>query len=543
MLVVDDDEHTLTAMEAILTSLDVDVDLTRSGERALRHLLEREFAVLILDVHMPTMGGFELARLIRSRPRLRHTPIIFVTAHSQREVDARRGYDLGAADYLFKPIVPEILRAKVQVLVDLHQRTAQVARQAERLRQIERESSLRVLRAERQRWEEEGLRREMEEQRRLNGKLAEIDRRKDEFLAVLAHELRNPIAPLVTNLELIRSAPNEERIRRSCDAMERQVRHLRRLVDDLLEVSRITRGKLSLQPARVDLEDIVSGALELSRPHLEQRDQRVATHRPAEPVWLDADPVRLTQVLSNLLHNASRYSEPGQEIEVTWGRDDGDAFLRVIDRGRGVSKPFLERMFEMFAQEHEGARGLGLGLTVAKELVELHGGTITAASEGPGRGCEFTVRLPVAESTVPASPEVEHPTDPDPESLRIVVVEDDDDIRDSLADLLESWGHEVERVDDGPSGVAAVCEVRPDLVLLDIGLPGMDGHQVARRLRERLGAACPRLVAMTGYGQRSDRESSREAGFDLHVVKPASIEDIHRALRECPPRSQHADCR
>ncbi|MGE0786387.1 MAG: response regulator [Sandaracinaceae bacterium] len=536
VLIVDDDEGTLRAMQVVLGELDLDITTARSGEDALRHLLVREYATVVLDVRLPRMDGFEIARRARARPRLRHLPIIFMTAFNQTDIDAREGYGLGAVDYLFKPLVPEILRAKVQVLVELHARTAEVALQAERLREIERREAQRTLEEERKRWEAEALRQQMEEQRRLNERLADLDRKKDEFLAVLAHELRNPLTPIVTNLEILRMRGTDTPwLMRSCDSMSRQVSHLRRLVDDLLDVSRITNGQLSLQNDSVELGKIVSHASEQCWPTYEERSQQLILEGPGAPIPLVGDPVRLSQVISNLLHNASRYSDEGQTVTLRWGREGSEAFVRVTDRGRGIEAAFLGKMFDMFAQERDRGRGLGLGLTVAKTLVEMHGGRISGTSEGLSRGSEFEVRLPIeALAAVEASEPVE--AAPPRHSLRVLLVEDDDDIRDCLAELFIGWGHQVERAYDGPSGLALLSEHEADIAFLDIGLPGFDGCELARSARERLGARCPKLVALTGYGQPADRERATTAGFDTHLVKPSSPSDLERVLAECERR-------
>ena len=532
ILVVDDEPKNLTAIEVVLNTLDVRLTTARSGEEALRHLLHQDYAAILLDVQMPDMDGFETARLIRTRDRMRHVPILFVTAYNQHDADIRRGYELGAVDYLFKPIVPEVLRAKVQVFVDLRDRTLEVGRQAEKLREIERMDALRRLEEERRKWEAESLRGAMREQRRINQQLEEADRRKDDFIALLAHELRNPLAPLVTGLELIRlQGIDNPIVVRAREAMERQVHHLTRLVDDLLDVSRISKGKLELHRERVDLRAIVEDAADACRALVEQRNQRLVVEGPDAPIPLEADPVRLAQVVSNLLSNAARYSEPEQPILVGWGLEDDCGWVRVVDRGRGIAPEFIERVFEMFAQERDGGKGLGLGLTLVKQLVEMHGGSVEARSDGRGKGSEFVVRLPLAVGDSPALA----PRTPPPRagrSLSVVVVEDDLDIRDALESLLAIWGHEVSIARDGHEGVEMISRLRPDVALVDIGLPGIDGYEVARAVRAAFGDGPPRLIAMTGFGQESDQRRAYEAGFDRHLVKPSSPEELRAALEE-----------
>jgi signal transduction histidine kinase len=520
--VVDDDAGNLAAIEVALGDLGHRLVKARSGAEALRYLLVQDFALILLDVNMPGMDGFETARVIRGRERSRHVPIIFVTAYNRDDTDILTGYSLGAVDFLFKPIVPEVLRAKAAVFVELSARTAEVAQQADRLRALERREGERRLQEERQRWEAESLREE--------------NRRKDEFLAVLAHELRNPLSPMVTGLELIKcydlEHPGLERVRQS---MERQVHHLIRLVDDLLDVSRISRGKINLRREPVQLEMVLQQAVESTRPTIEERGHHLEVEPCPDSLWLHGDPVRLTQVVANLLQNAARYTDSGGRIRLSCGRDADDAVVRVADNGRGIVPEMLGRVFEMFVQAENGGGGLGLGLTLVQRLVELHGGRVRAFSEGPGRGSEFLVRLPLLEHDLPvaeASPAEERSGgEPNGTPLRIVVVEDQDDARLAMHDLLAGWGHQVVLAADGIEGVERILASRPDVALVDIAMPGLDGYSVARRVRSQLGAQAPRLVALTGFGREEDRERAHRAGFDSHLTKPATPKDLRRVLR------------
>ncbi|HEV8237934.1 MAG TPA: response regulator [Thermoanaerobaculia bacterium] len=527
ILVVDDDPGNLAAIEVALGELGRNLVKARSGEEALRQLLAQDFALILLDVNMPGMDGFETARVIRERPRSRHVPIIFVTAYNREDTDLiLRGYSLGAVDFLFKPIVPEVLRAKAAVFVELQNRTAVVQRQAEMLREMERRELERRMEEERQQWEAQALREE--------------NQRKDEFLAVLAHELRNPLSPLVTGLELIKCYGIEhdglERVRES---MERQVRHLIRLVDDLLDVSRISRGKIALRLEPVELGRVVHQAVESAEPLLAERHHELVVEHCDEQLVLSGDQVRLTQVVANLLHNAARYTDPGGRIEVSCGRDSRHAVLRVADNGRGIAPQVIDRIFDIFVQEREGGGGLGLGLTLVHRLVQLHGGAVRAYSEGTGRGSEFVVRLPLADEklvaqglTAAARAAEEANGDARPSRpLRIVVVEDQDDVRDAMQALLEGWGHRVESAADGKSGIELILQTRPEVALVDIGMPGLDGYAVARRVRAELGPQSPRLVAVTGFGREEDREKARRAGFDSHLTKPAGPRELRRVLR------------
>lgn len=519
ILVVDDDPANLVAIEVALGDLGRRLVKVQSGHEALRQLLHRDFALILLDIQMPDLDGFETARFIRQRERSRHVPIIFVTAFSHDDDAILKGYSLGAVDFLFKPIVPEVLHAKAGVFVELQERNAEIRRQAERLRELERREADRRLAEERQRWEAEALREE--------------NRRKDEFIAILAHELRNPLAPLVTSLELIRlyggETPEMERIR---STMERQVHHLTRLVDDLLDVSRISRGKSSLQLADIDLRDAVRQAVESSRPLIDERSQKLTVDESDSPLWVAGDTVRLVQVVSNLLNNAARYTEPEGRIGIATRKEGGDAVVRVVDDGCGIPPEMLESIFDMFVQEHQGEKGLGLGLTLVHSLVALHGGEVQALSDGRGQGSTFEVRIPLL--LHPPNPDRtvhEDLEEKDAEPLEIVVVDDEEDIREAIRALLEGWGHSVRVAADGQEGYELVVESRPDVALLDIGMPKMDGYQAAREIRDELGEETPRLVAMTGFGREQDREKARRAGFDAHLTKPAPPRLLRQALR------------
>jgi signal transduction histidine kinase len=535
ILVVDDDPSNLAAIEAVLSDLGVRLTLTRSGEDALRHMLQHDYAVILLDVNLPGMNGFETARLIRTRERSKHVPIIFVTGYSNDEKDIRRGYELGAVDYLFKPIVANVLRAKVKVFVDLRNRTAEVARQADQLREAERVEAVRNLEEERRRWEAEELRRQIRRQRLLNEQLSEIDRRKDEFIAMLAHELRNPLVPLVMGLRLIESRkPSDLLIVEARDKMERQVTHLRRLVDDLLDVARISQGKLELDRTFIDLREVVEQANEICRTDIERSNQTLQIEGTEHAVPLHADLVRMTQVVANLLSNASKYSDPGGTIELRWGLEDGRAFCSVTDHGRGIAPEFVDRVFETFAQERADGRGLGLGLALVRELVEKHGGKVEAQSDGPGHGSRFVVWLPLSEGVGAIDrpqPRRRETSAPGNGALRVALIEDDVDIRDLVARLIETWGHMVIGVSGtGRGGAEILLTERPDVAVVDIGLPDIDGYEVARRVHAELRDARPGLVAMSGYGQERDRRLAREAGFDVHLVKPPEPESLREAL-------------
>jgi signal transduction histidine kinase len=533
ILVVDDNLANLVAVEAALGSFEGRVVRAHSGREALGLLLKRDFALILLDVKMPTMDGFETARMIRARKRSSHTPIIFITAHNRDDREVLAAYALGAVDFLSKPVVAEVLCAKVSVFVELQRRTAEVARQAELIRRHERREHERALGEERSRWEAESLRRQMEQ-------FAEADRRKDQFLAVLSHELRNPLAPLVTGLELLREqlAVNplvDARVLRTRDIMERQAQHLARLVDDLLDMSRISSGKIELRKATVTVQEIIEQALSTSRPLIDTAGHAMQLDLPDEPLLVHGDAVRLVQVVANLLNNAARYTAPQGRIAIHVAPAADDTVeIRVTDNGRGIAPEFLSQVFDTFAQEQpQGGAGLGLGLSVVRRIVAMHEGTVDAHSEGRDRGSEFIVRLPLhepdpASEAQPADSASSGPTMTKP--LSIVLIEDSEDIRELMADLLRDWGHTVSVAGDGGAGAELVLSSQPDIAFIDIGLPVLDGYEVATRIRAHACKKPPRLVAMTGYGQESDKRRAMSAGFDAHLVKPASIDALKQAL-------------
>lgn len=368
--------------------------------------------------------------------------------------------------------------------------------------------------------------------------LRRADRRKDEFLATLAHELRNPLAPIANGLEVLRATGGRgETAERTHRAMVRQVEHLRCMVDDLLDVSRVTRGMISLRRERVGLAELVESAIETSRPLIEAANHTLTFEPPGSALAVDADPVRIAQVLANLLNNAARYTPAGGSIRLRAWREGGAAVITVSDTGIGIEKEMLTRVFEMFSQGERspGAReGLGIGLTLARTLVEMHGGSIMVASDGPGRGSEFTIRLPAATDAGGDGAGA-----PEPQATRavaarrrVLVIDDHRDAAETLGALLQLMGHEVQVVHDGRSGVEAALSARPDVILLDIGLPDIDGYEVARRLRGAEPGIDSLLVAMTGYGQESDRRLARAAGFDRHIVKPVGADLLERLLAE-----------
>ena len=359
--------------------------------------------------------------------------------------------------------------------------------------------------------------------------LREADRRKDEFLATLAHELRNPLAPIRNSLHIFRMVGiKDPTVERVADMMERQVEHMVRMVDDLLEVSRISRGKIELRRERVELASVLRNAVDASMPLLEAARHRFSVEIPDEPLVLDADAVRLSQVFANLLNNAAKYTPEGGEISMRVHVEGGSAVVCVKDNGEGIPPGMLNRVFNMFTQVNTGMRaqgGLGIGLTLARTLVHLHGGTIDAHSQGKDTGCEFMVRLPLAApEVIPVESHRALPPSGEPVRLkRVLVVDDNRDAADSLGMLLQFLGAEVMVVHDGRSALDALKTFEPEVVLLDLGMPEMNGLEVARRVREDPQHGEVTLVALTGWGQREDRRRTHEAGFDYHLVKPADV--------------------
>jgi CheY-like chemotaxis protein/GAF domain-containing protein len=725
ILVVDDSPANARAVEGVLEPLGQTVIRAESGTQALRCLLERDFAVVLLDIQMPGLDGLETAELIRARERTRQLPIIFMTAFSRDDRLLAQAYELGAVDFLFKPIVPFILRAKVQAFVNLYRKTLELERQAASLRAVEQLESRRRLAEAAQRWEGDRLREEMIQERSVaatllrtaadraraeaalhasnlrlrvlsdvanrllvgdrprdfleslyaqvaahlrlevffevalhddgssptldcfggidagpslellvregepvsravalsreqvvaehvqsspdpslaslralgleayacfpivaqerlfgtlsfgtrrrptfepddisviqvvcdqvatalerarliaelsgtNAELARNDRRKDEFLAMLAHELRNPMAPILSAVELLRT-PGASKVaaKRALEALERQTLHLVRLVDDLLDLSRITTGKIDLRRETVTVASIVKHALQLALPGMVHGDHPLESRLPAEEITLLGDGTRLSQVIANLLDNAAKYSPKGASVWLDIERQGGELVVRVRDEGMGIRADMLEAIFGLFIQgertPERAQGGLGIGLTLVKNLVELHGGTVQASSPGLGRGAEFTIRLPLTEGlSGEASPSrAPAPVRPSGTARRVVVVEDNPDVAETMKDMLEAWGHEVNLASDGPEGVEVVLLLRPDVALIDIGLPGLDGYQVVTSLLERAPRLATRLVALTGYGRPEDRARSLEAGFDHHVVKPVTPSELAKLI-------------
>ena len=373
--------------------------------------------------------------------------------------------------------------------------------------------------------------------------LRQADARKDEFLATLAHELRNPLAPVRTGLQILKLAPPGPELTRTREMMERQVVHMVRLLDDLLDVSRISRGRVELRRERVALQTIVESALDVCRPSVEASRHALGVDLPAEPVWLYADVTRMAQVVGNILVNAAKYTPPGGTIDLVARREGAEVVLSVTDNGAGIPPAMQAHVFEMFAQLRSGVErpqsGIGVGLALVKALLEMHGGSIAVHSRGAGCGSTFTVRMPVAEAgEAPRAPASSGPFQTARAPLRIVVVDDNVDAADALATMLTLAGHETRTASDGPQGLAVARAFRPDVVFLDIGLPGLDGYRVAEQMRADPALAATTLVALSGWGSDEDKRRSRQAGFAYHLTKPAgsaALTGLLAAIGEARP--------
>jgi CheY-like chemotaxis protein len=683
ILIVDDRDDKLLVFRTVLEELNQSIVTLRSGADALRWLLENDCAVILLDVNMPGMDGFETAQLIRTRPRSSHIPIIFITAYAD-EMHTARGYSLGAVDYILSPVVPEVLRSKIAVFVQLFNLREQAGKKADERVSLAREqaaraaaeavtrrasflaeaskvlsssldieslmagatrllvpeladvsaitlvdghgsSSVRVGCAPEWNPEElhnaivcdpvwvgaidevlatgrqkiignlsfdarnpclrdghsllarcERIQCDVEQvvllplvaRGKTHGvlslafgtsgknignaeialatdmagrvaialdncllvrKLQDADQRKNEFLATLSHELRNPLAPIRTALHSMHlSGLWPAQAREVREMIERQIERMSHLVDDLLDVARINQGKIQLRIEKIELGAKIMRALETSRPPIEEAGHQLFVSLPEDEVWVEGDRVRLQQILENLLINAGKYTGPGGRIDVSLRAERGEAVVCIRDTGVGIAPEMLPKIWEMFAQadnsSDQAGSGLGIGLSLARQLVHLHAGRIEAASEGLGKGSEFTVRLPLASADAgeraAAEPAGIQKTEAVSLARRILVVDDNADAADSLKVLLGILGHKVEIAHDGVSALQLARKFDPELVFLDIGLPGMNGYEIARRFREQAGSARARIIALSGYGAERDRLRAKEAGFDLHLVKP-----------------------
>jgi signal transduction histidine kinase len=563
ILLVDDQPARLLTYQSVLSGLGQNLVLARSGTEALDKLMREEFAVVLLDVSMPGMDGFEAAELIHAHPRFEKTPIIFVTGIHVSELDRLRGYKAGAVDYVSIPVVPEILRSKVAVLVELYCKRRELRElnrvlanankqlsEANLTLQAEKTRELEVLNATLQRANAEleganrSLHKEVAERARVELALQEANRNKDEFLAMLAHELRNPLAPILNALQLMRMQPSAPQSHWAQEVIQRQLSYLTRLVDDLLDVSRITRGKITLTREPLEVSSLIMRAVETIQPLLQERDHQLTLQIPPESLRVDADPTRLTQALGNVLGNAAKYTDRGGCIDLICSRRGAQVEIRVRDNGVGIPAELLPRIFDLFTQldrrSDSSASGLGIGLALVRRLVEMHGGTVTAHSEGAGAGSEFLIRLPLlaeAAQRLAAHPVLADSRYESAVSRRILLADDNADALESLAAVLRLRGHEVFSAPNGAVALETAVRHMPEVALLDIGMPLLDGYEVARRIRLQTWGKAVTLVALTGWGQEADRRRSQEAGFDTHLVKPLDLDKLSALLAQLPPQA------
>jgi signal transduction histidine kinase len=547
ILMVDDQPARLLTYRAILEPLGHNLVAVNSGLEALEALMKQEFAVVLLDVKMPGMDGFETAALIHDHPRFETTPIIFVTGVHVTEFDRLKGYKAGAIDYVYIPVVPEILRSKVAVLIELdRQRRAlqavnkELADSNRRLEeanytlQSEKTRELEEINGHLQKANDELLRsnqsleNEIRERIRAENSLKEAVVKRDEFLAMLSHELRNPLSPLRNASHMLMQGDTQDpKIIWSRGVIARQLKHMIRLVDDLLDVSRIARGKIVVLNEPVSVADVVAAAVETVQPLLEQKNQHLEIDTPDAALTVRGDSVRLSQVVGNLLHNAAKYTGENGRIVLATRAEGGRVQIVVRDSGIGISGEAMPHIFELFTQipseRVATAGGLGIGLALVRALVQLHGGEIRVASAGPDQGSEFTVKLPqyFSDRAAPSAAQNSKRIEPAVQVRRnILIADDNQDALESLALMLRMEGHEVHCASDGEEALALAGLRKPEIVVLDVGMPKLDGCEVARRIRAESWGRGAVLVALTGWGQDVDRRRSREAGFDMHLVKP-----------------------
>jgi signal transduction histidine kinase len=523
ILVVNDDAASLLALTSLLDlwaeETNYEVMAARSGQEALRQVLLHDFAVILLDVNMPGMDGFETAEAIHQRVRSADIPIIFVTAFLADEIDRLKAYQRGAADFLFTPVIPQILHAKVSVFVALAVKNEELKRQAQKLSQRTTELTATNKR----------LTREMEERQAAERK----NHAKDEFLAMLGHELRNPLSAISSAASLIGlNGAGPETLGRAKVIIQRQSQHLSRIVDDLLDLSRAMSGKILLSRQPLEVAALVNACLDTFKAT--GRTGSYEINVDLTTGWVDGDPTRLEQIATNLIDNALKYTPPGGKIDigVTHDDDSNEVLLTVRDTGVGIAEDLLPHVFDVFVQGSisidRSQGGLGIGLSLVRRLVELHGGSVTAQSAGTSQGSTFIIRLPRTHAGVSDAPRAANGIDSSKPT--VLLIEDNEDGREMMATMLGVYGYSVQQAADGLQGVQMAHAGRPDVALVDIGLPGIDGYEVARRLRRDAATQGIKLIALTGYGLAEDQRRVLDAGFDMHLVKPVDINNLLDAI-------------
>jgi signal transduction histidine kinase len=511
ILVVDDRADKLLAYEVMLAELNQNIVCVRSGKEALRRLLREDFAAILLDVNMPGMDGFETAALIRQRQRCETTPIIFVSAINDTLTHISRGYSLGAVDYILTPVVPDILRAKIAVFVDLFKKTEQIKRQAEERESLIREQAI----AEHARVEAE-----------------RASEAKDRFLAMLSHELRTPLTPVLASVFMLEREDNVPKVmHESLQLIRRNVELEARLIDDLLDLTRISKGKVQLSFEIVDAHTLLRNALEICQFEIEQKKLELRSEFAATKVYLQADPARLQQIFWNLIKNAVKFTPHGGKLRIrTTNNGDGQFRLEVEDSGCGIDPGVLPRIFHAFEQAgRTQLGGLGLGLAISKALVEAHHGSISAESQGRDSGATFTALFPTCErNAIPKSSDAPRST-AKRRSVRLLLVEDHEDTNRSLTRMLRRRGYEVHPANDIRSALDIAARKQFDVLVSDIGLPDGSGIDLLKALRAKRDVFG---IALSGYGMEEDIRRSGEAGFSHHLVKPVDLNKLDSIIQE-----------
>ncbi|MDE1152675.1 MAG: response regulator [Micavibrio sp.] len=516
-LLVDDLAENLLSLEALLRRENLVLLKARSGVEALELLLKHEVALALLDVQMPGMDGFELAELMRGTEKTRRVPIIFLTAGNADRQRRFRGYEAGAVDFLYKPIEADVLRSKADVFFELFRQRQQIDCQLQALK-VSAEENDRLL----------------TESQNYAAALKEADTRKDEFLATLAHELRNPLAPIRNGLQILKMSANGETTEVVRDMMTRQLSHLVHLIDDLLDVSRVSQGKISLRTQKLSVRQAVQDAIETSRPLIDASHHDLKVELPQEPLWIEADPTRMAQIIGNILNNAAKYTPDGGKITLAVAHEADNVVIRVTDNGVGIPADMLSKVFDLFTQVGRNLEraqgGLGIGLALVKRLTDMHNGTIMAASSGVGAGTTFTLSFPLVEAGIEEEPAATAASEApaNARALNVLVVDDNISSAQTTGWMLEMMGHHPDLAHDGIEALDAAKRLKPDVILLDIGLPGMNGYEVCNALRLDEAFKNTVIIAQTGWGQESDRRQAFAAGFNHHLVKPVNFEEFSR---------------
>jgi signal transduction histidine kinase len=552
ILVVDDREENLVALEALLDDPGYRLVRARSGRAALREVLDQDFALILLDVVMPGVDGYETATLIRDRPRSRQTPIIFLTADDWAAQQVFRGYTVGAVDYLVKPVPPDVLRSKVAIFVELFRRqeALRIAQEQLEFRIAERTEELASANValsteidERARIEKERVELLHREQAaRLEAESA--NRLKDEFLATLSHELRTPLNAILGWAHVLgQSAHDRDMVQRAAAVIRQNATSQSQLIDDILDVSRIIGGKLVLNTQQMAMHVIIDDAIDSLMPAAEAKSIMV-TREFDRDIMVVGDRDRLQQIVWNLVSNALKFTPKGGHVEVSLREVEGDAEVSITDSGIGISAEFLPFVFDRFRQADSSMSrrhsGLGLGMAIVRHLVELHGGTVSVESDGEGKGATFRIRMPRHRDAMPELPAAALRNAParlheneleQLDGVRILIVEDDTDSRNVLSVLLEQLGAFVEAVSSAREAFDCVTNRRPDVLVSDIGMPDEDGFSLIRRVREMGDERKLPAIALTAYARKQDADAAIGAGYDRHLPKPVAPADLIAAIK------------